>query len=215
MWKLLRRLKLFKSPLTSLFQRGGVVLCVTLLLGGCSLFSPVETPNKTYLLNPSMGKVRFAHSKDGVILISTPTANPGYDTENMVYTKTRYELKHFAEHSWVAPPTQMLAPLLVQSLQQSGCFKTAAMAPYSGETNYVLNTQLVTLQQEFQDEGSDVRLVMEATLVDNLSHEIIAHRRFQAVVPACQNTPYAGVIAANQAVANVLTQIVRFTCTHK
>lgn len=187
---------------------------LTLSLAGCALFKEKTPEVKTYTLSPAQMS-SHTQGKNGSLLISTPVASPGYDTAHMVYVKRPYQLQNFTENAWVAPPAQLLLPLLEQSFKNRGCFRTVSTAPFAGEANYMLNTQLLKLQQVFYENYSEVQLVMDATLIDNLSHESMAHRRFTATVAASQNAPYAGVVAANQAAARVLRQIVDFVCEEK
>jgi cholesterol transport system auxiliary component len=55
-----------------------------------------------------------------------------------------------------------------------------------------------------------VRFTLRATLVDDRTRRVLAWREFEALVPAASEDPYGGVLAANQAVQNVLQDLSHF-----
>ena len=57
---------------------------------------------------------------------------------------------------------------------------------------------------------SQVRLVMEATLINFATGRVIASRAFQAVIPVEENNPYSGVLATNQAASIVIKNMSAF-----
>lgn len=193
------------------FVRCLIYLLMLVSLTGC--FGPVKTPPvKTYTLSPEPYiQASAAHRGRAVLMVNPPTASPGYETSDMIYTTNEHQLSHFSRHTWVAPPAKMLQPLLVTSWQNSGCLHAVVAGPYAGKADYTANTQLLVLQQEFSDYGSVERMAILVSLVDNASGAIIASRQFTAVVPA-QSNPYAGVVAANQAVREILSRSNAFIC---
>ncbi len=139
-----------------------------------------------------------------------PVADPGYRTSKMIYTKTPFQLKSFSVNKWVAPPAQMLLTVLLQRIRERNYFKAVVSPPFSGSTNYRLDTQLISLQQEFYRPESGVRFIVQANLFSNATNTVIASKRFHAYIPAPGNNPYAGVLAANRAAAIITTQIAAF-----
>lgn len=193
-----------------------ILIVLTASTPSCSLLKPVKTkPAETYALTDA-GHGQRAQRAHGatVVLVSTPSAAPGYDTADMIYTKNRYQFDHFSTHKWRAPPAEMLQPLLVKSLQNSGCFATVASAPYSGVSDITLSTQLLALHQEFLGNRSQERMDIDVTLLDSNSNQALASQRFSCVIPATAD-PYGGVIAANEATAELMDRISAFVCRHK
>ncbi len=188
-----------------------VLIIITTLLTSC-LGGPVKLPPiSTYTLNNFKSYTISRKSRTNyTLLVSRPVASSGYKTSRMVYMKIPYKLKSFADSRWVARPTAMLMPLLAQRLRRAGYFHAVVTPPFAGLTNFRLDTRLLILRQEFIHPTSEVRLVMEATLMSNKTNKVIASRRFQAVVKAPGNNPYSGVLAANRAVETVLKQISLF-----
>lgn len=145
------------------------------------------------------------------LLVSMPSAGPGLDSWQMLYRTYPYQLNAFADNRWVAPPAQLLMPLLAQSIRNTGCFRAVVTPPVSGTVTYVLNTELLAFHQEFLGKtNSRFRLTLQASVVNAVTSQIIASQYFSTVVPAPANTPYGGVFAANQAVKYLFPQIAEF-----
>lgn len=182
------------------------------LLTGC--FGPVAAPTiTTYQLQDSAHPTLARQPGRTTLLVTMPTTNSTYQSKNMLYTLDRYQTQPFVKHQWIAPPTQMLFPLLINSLRSTNYFHAVIPAASSGKANYLLTTQLSQFQQYFfsDTENSYFKMSLLAILTNNKTHKIIAEKRFDATVNASERTPYGGVIAANQATASVLNQLARWT----
>lgn len=192
-----------------------LLILSTLLLAGC--LSPIKTPPQSlytlvsYPLTTDAVKKTTRHA---TLLLTTPMASPGYQTSDMIYVHVPYQLNAFSDHHWVAPPADLLLPLLIEKLRVTGNFSAVVSTPFSGNATYQLNTQLLMLQQEFLQPQSEVRLVMSATLMNIATGRIIGNRIFTVLVPASANNPYAGVLATNQAAHQIVAQIARFVRHH-
>lgn len=186
-----------------------------LSLAGCSVFGPVKNPPvATYTLTVKNNQAPTVNSQRPSLLVAAPVASPGYEESDMVYVTKPYQLSHYANSRWIAAPADMLAPLIMQNLRASGCLRAVVVPPFAGNTDLTLNTQVLALQQEFLGYQNQERLSLAVTLVDSTSQRIIAQRRFECVVPAYPKNPYAGVVAANQATAEVLQQVTAFVCRY-
>lgn len=181
-------------------------------LSGCSL-SPVKTaPISTFTLtNSNIHTAAFRKAESNLtILVTQPVASPGYSTSRMMYEIKPSQLNAFADHRWIAPPADLLLPLIAEQLRAGHYFHAVVMMPFLGTINYQLNTKLLMLQQEFLHPQSEVRLRIEAILINPITGNVIASRVFETVVPTAENNPYSGVLATNKAVDIVLNRIARF-----
>jgi cholesterol transport system auxiliary component len=109
----------------------------------------------------------------------------------------------------------MIQPLLTQSLQSSGYFKAVSSGIYSDKTDYRLDSQLLMLQQNFMTKPSRVFLVMKLVFNDTRNNQVIASKIFQYRIPCPQETPYGGVLAANQAVKQFTADAVKFVAQYQ
>jgi len=182
------------------------------LLAGCSL-APIKSPPVSYYQLDS----RYAtvpttsrHAVNYTLLVSEPVADPGYQTNAMIYIEKPYQLRSFSYNRWVSPPANMLLSVLSNRLRQMNYFKAVMMPPFGGTTEYRLDTQIIAFQQEFLQPTSEFHIILQATLVNNRTNKIIASRRFEKIVSSQSNDSYGGVLAANKAVDNITDSIARF-----
>jgi len=185
--------------------------CILMMLTACSIFKPVQdTPSSTFLLTASELNIPTAKPSQLTLLVGQPKAIQAYNTKRMAYVGKPYELAYFSENRWADTPVEMLQPLIVQAMQNTKHFRAVVAAPFVGRNDILLNTQLLQLQQEFLQHPSQVRLALRAQLIDSSKRTVIATKLFTIIVPAQQDTPYGGVVAANQAVAELLKQLTSF-----
>jgi cholesterol transport system auxiliary component len=187
-----------------------IAMVAVVLLSACSVFSPVKTePTTTYVLNTTPA-VRAHYPSHLTLLVSLPEANQIDDTKKMVYSLNHYQVAYFAKNGWAESPARMLQPLIVQTLQKTHYFHAIGTSMVGSHYDFILNTQLVKLQQNFYSNPSVVQVTLRAQLVRTSDARVIAAKEFTASEPAPQNNPYGGVLAANDAVADVLAQLARF-----
>lgn len=151
-----------------------------------------------------------ASSGAPALLVALPRAAPGYGSARMLYQQQPHELQAFAYNEWVDTPAQMLAPLLVRVLQDSGAFAVVLLAPTSAVAGLRLETELIRLHQDFSARPSRLRLTLRAVLLDTRTRQAIAWREFDESVAATSDDPAGGVLAAQQAVQRVLASVAAF-----
>ncbi len=188
------------------------ILLASLFLTGCSL-APIKSPpisayqlDSRYATSPYI----YRHQTQTTLLVSEPVADPGYQTDAMIYVMKPYQLRSFSYNRWVSPPSDMLMSVLSTRLRQMNYFKAVVAPPFGGATDYRLDTQLIAFQQEFLNPVSQFHIILQATLIDNHNNKIMASRQFEKIIPAQSNDPYSGVLAANKAVDNLIDQIAQF-----
>lgn len=186
-----------------------IIILTAWMMASCS---PIKTaPVKTYTLS-NWKKVgsSFKAKTALTLLVSQPTAAPGYQTAAMIYVMSPYELESYANNRWVAPPAQMLMPMFVEAIRRTGYFYAVASPPFSGVTNLRVDIQVLKLQQEFLLPTSKLRLAVQASLLSNISNHVVASRRFEVVMKAPQNNAYSGVLAANRAAILISQKVAEF-----
>jgi len=188
-----------------------VLLIVQLFLTGCAVKTPVVNQYKLDgFSNKHLGNRHASVS----LLISEPEAVAGYQTEQMYYVKKPFGLSSFVHNAWVSSPAKMLLPLLIQSLQNTGYFYAVVTTPYANKADYRLDTQLVELQQNFLCKPSVIQFVVKVVLTHTEDDRVIASRIINLRVNCPQDTPYGGVIAANQATTTFTALVSDFVVTH-
>lgn len=205
---------MFSFPYTGLDKKNNLkkaIICLflSLLLSACSLFEPIKIPPTHYftLAIPDAHWDCPIQRGCHTILVNQPRAYAVYNTPRMIYIPACYEIQYFVQNRWVDIPTQMLQPLLINSLQHTGYFQAIINTPSTTYYDWVLNTQLLSFHQEFICFPSRFRITLRAQLIDARSRHIIATQDFVAVEIAPHDDPYGGALAANAAVQKILNEI--------
>ncbi len=185
------------------------LLCIVLLLTAC-LSPAATTPKNNYVLNTAAQMSVVPKVKAEVLLVSMPRLDAIMNNSQMLYSDGQHQVGYFRVHRWAGKPNDMLYPLLLRSVQEYSAFRSVVGVPYSGASDLQLDTLNFSIVQDFTVHPSVVRVKMDVRLSHLKPPALVQTRAIQAVVLSTADTPEAGVLAANQAVSQCLTQIVRF-----
>ena len=188
-----------------------LALAFAVLLPACTgLQAPhIEDPH-IYMLDARPAVKAAQPTRDVVLLVSMPRASPGFDTPQMVYLRQPHEMNYFAVNRWADAPSRMLAPLLTQTLTQTGSFRAVVQMPGVVPADLRLDTELIRLQQDFGTKPGRIQLTLRAQLIDVAGKRVIAVKLFDEAESVTSDDAYGGVIAANRAVQRVLEQVADF-----
>jgi len=178
------------------------------LVAGC-LVPRSPDPVHTYLLGAQPGiwesqPADAGEAAHGVLLLSLPQAEPGFETPRMVYVTRAHEMSYYATNQWADVPARMILPLLLQRMEQSGLWRAVVPPPSAIRGDYRLDADALVLQQEFLQQPSQVRLALRLQLIALREGRVIGTRRFEVVEPASSDDAYGGVVAAGRAVSKLL-----------
>lgn len=182
-----------------------LIFALFFLLSGC--LSPVSPGDNSAYLIKSIPSVPAKRQQGATILVMPPNTVPMYNTRSMAYTTSPFKISYYAKNSWAEPPSDMLMPLIVKTLQRTHYYKAVVSAPYTGRYSYLLTTEITELLQDFTGCKPVLKFGLRAQLSNGVSGQIIKVKEFNRSVPMCKKDPYAGVLAANEAVADVLREL--------
>jgi cholesterol transport system auxiliary component len=187
------------------------ILAFSMLLPGCTGLSAPKLENPhIYLLDAQPATKAAQVKRDLVLAVAMPSARPGFDTPQMAYLRQPHELEYFAANRWADAPPRMLWPLLVQALEQAGGFQAIVQTPGMIPADVRLDVELIRLQHDFGTRPSRLQLTLRAQLSDVRSKRVLAVKLFDEVQNAASDDAYGGVIAANQIMQRVLSQLTDF-----
>jgi cholesterol transport system auxiliary component len=177
---------------------------------GCALMTHAQVETHKQVLAKVPSDIPQGRALGATLLVLLPEGKAVYDTTEMAYTLKPYQVEYFSRNEWGERPSQMLHALLVKTLRGTGQFKEVLASPHIGPHKYALRSEILELQQDFTTDTPTLRLAMRVQLVDGASQKIIASRELHASEPMREKSPYAGVVAANDAAARILRDIARF-----
>lgn len=176
----------------------------------CTLLSPVHIETRKEVLSQLPGELPQRTTHAATLLILPPETNPIFDTTQMAYRIRPYQIDYFTQHEWGASPAQMLLPLLVKTLENTHYFSEVLTPPYPSSYTYALRTEIRELTQDFTTNSAAVQLLLRVQLIDGNTSRNIATKEIALREPMQNKTPYAGVVAANNATAKALQAVAIF-----
>lgn len=204
----------------SLFRRQRLVAGALLgLLGACGVLTPNQESQRAFYALDGTGVVDIrtppltplpVSIAAPTLIINPPHAAAGFDSRRIIYVREPHRLEYFANSEWADTPARMIAPLIVAALEKTTSFRAILLTPSAAVGDLRLDVEIVRLQHEFDRSPSQVRFTLRAYLIDTETRQVLAREEFDESVPALQDTPYGGVIAANGAVRKVMARLAVF-----
>lgn len=188
------------------------IIIVILGLAGCSA---VKVPvTNEYQLSAFSTKQWSTKPGATSLLVTTPEATASYQTQEMLYVDKPFKLEAFAKNSWTAAPAEMLFPLLIQSMQRTGYFSAVTSSPYNEKADYRLDSQLLAFEQNFLKKPSVINFSVKVVLTRTSDSTVIGSRIISLQIPCQKDTPYGGVLAANEAARQFTALTAGFVISH-
>lgn len=188
-----------------------ILMVLSGLLSGCSpLVAPKVDKIQVYALNAEFNQVASEKVIPITLLVNTTRAASGFDSPRIIYINQHHQINFFALNQWVDAPAKMINGQIVQALEKTSAFHGVVQTSNALIANVRLDTDLIRLQHEFTEKPSRVRLTIRAQLIDLSNRQVLITREFDLTENASSENPYGGVIAANNALANMLKQITQF-----
>jgi cholesterol transport system auxiliary component len=185
-----------------------LLLC-TLSLSSC--LSPVKLkPENAWMVNQTPTHLPKKSVRAGTIFVLMPETLPIYNTTQMAYTVMPYQISYYGENRWAETPAQMLQPLIVQTLTNTHYFRAVVTPPFLATYDYTLSTQITKFQINFLRHPAVMQISLRAQLSRGVAGRIISTRDLMIEEPLYENTPYAGVVAANRATSKILARLAAF-----
>jgi len=192
------------------WQRLVLVALGIAISGSCTLMTPATVETRKETLTKIPGDVPEGKTHSATLLVFAPETNAVYDTTQMAYETRPYEIAYFSRTEWSARPSQMILPLLVQTMQKGHCFSAVVTPPFMGHYTHTLRTEILALQQNFASEPASLQLDLRVRLIAEASKQVIGAKDISVRELILERTPYAGAVAANEATAKALKEIAEF-----
>jgi len=193
-----------------------VLLLTVATLTSCSMLSPVKViPTNKFVLYPMSSEISEHAKRKGVIVVAVPEMQPAFNTTQIAYTKTPFQIEYFAQNEWAENPPQMIQSLLVAGLEKSSRFQAVVTPPFSAHYDYLLETQVERFIQRLSPGIPAFEVVMRLRLINANTNRVILTRLLCATIAHRYTTPYSSVIAANLAMDDIVTKVINLTSYDK
>jgi cholesterol transport system auxiliary component len=202
-------LKRAVAVIVLIFAGGTLSGCASLLpqpVAAPTLYA-LETLRAPESASASAATARFANTTLATLVVNTPRADAGFDSQHIMYVREPYKLEYFAHNEWVDTPARMLAPIMVSAITNGRSFKAVVPSSIAATGELTLDTEIVRLQQDFSAQPSRVVFTLRAYVVDTQTRKTLAWRELETAVASASDDPRGGVLAANRAVQLLLQEV--------
>ncbi|MCP1727802.1 cholesterol transport system auxiliary component [Natronospira proteinivora] len=179
-----------------------------LLLSACTILPEQESAPSTHLLEWRGELAPLSKQPFEAIQVAMPSSHPAYDSAHMAYRRDDHELRHYARNQWADKPARLIGAAMAEAISDAGLAQDVA-APGSRVTaSHRLDSELIRLEQIFDEQGSHVRLTIRYRLVDATTGERLGGVRHDLVEDSESEDAPGGVAAANRALSRSLEQLI-------
>jgi cholesterol transport system auxiliary component len=186
-----------------------LIACVS-FFSGCTLFSALNVDTKKNVLNSIPLDLPGERTHPATLLVLDPETIPAYATTQMVYSTQAYQIAYFTKNEWAETPSQMIQPLIVQTLRDTHYFNDVLSPPYFGHHTFELRIEILELKQDFTSEPATLQLAMRISLSRDAANQVFATKELSVSQPMSGRNPYAGVVAANESMTKLLRELAKF-----
>jgi len=186
------------------------------LLAGCGGILSSPPDRQLYRVNPTLAfPARLPHVA-AQLLVATPMAPAGLDTERIALSRSPVSLNYFADVQWADR-----APFLVQTALVEGFEKSAALpavGPDNGglRADFVLETEIRHFEAIYDspDGLPRIAVALDAMLVHMPDRSIVAHTSVSREQSAAANAVPDIVRAFDGALGGAVEDVVTWTVTN-
>jgi cholesterol transport system auxiliary component len=186
-----------------------LIACIV-FSSGCTLFAPINIDTKKNVLNNIPLDLPTERTRSATLLVLTPETMPAYATTQMAYSTEVYQIAYFTKNEWAETPSQMIQPLIVQTLRSTHYFSEVLSPPYFGRHTFDLRIEVLEIKQDFASELAMLDLAMRVSLTRESTNQAVATKELSVNQPMSEKNPYAGVVAANEAMQKLLRELAEF-----
>lgn len=190
-------------------MRIGAASAVALALGGCALLSSPPTPDTFDLSAPDLVSKRAASR--GILVVQEPTAIQVVDSQRMVARSAGGEVSYVPDAQWSDRLPALFQARLIESFENAGRLGAVARPGDSVTADYQLLTDLRTFEIDARTSPPQARVEVAVRIISNEGGRIVAGHIFSASAPAQGVTGPAASASLNEALKQVLSEIVRWT----
>jgi cholesterol transport system auxiliary component len=183
-----------------------------LVLTGCGDLLGPPPALQLYMLKPPTGPSTGGPLVTWQLAVGLPIAAEHLDSPRIAITRGDTTADFYAESAWTDHLPVLVQNALVEAFENSGRIQAVSADGEGFHADYMLQTELREFQARYDTpDGPPTAVVrVEAKLAPTLGRQIVQSLPAVHEVKATENTVPAAVRALDEALANVLAQIVNW-----
>ena len=201
------------------------IICLTgctvlLLAAGCRIFQSQPDPVQYYTL--SYDKPEVANCRDKavdtplVIRIKRLDAAAPYNTNHIIYAPNRYERSEYAYQKWIKPPSDIMTPLLVRDIENSGIAETVGQMPSGKNITHRIEGTIIDFYENDKPDDWEAVLALRLSLTHiksgSKTEKVIFTKTYREEKKLAKNNPHALARAMSEAMKSVSVRFIDDIC---
>ena len=189
------------------------ILMLIPLLAGCGGLLSSPPKRQLYRVNPTLAFAAGLPHVAAQLLVASPTAPAGLDTERIALSRAPLSLDYFADAQWADRMPFLIQTALVQGFEKSAAIPAVAPDNGSLSADFVLETSIRDFEAIYDASGGPPRVsvALDVKLVRMPARRIVAQISVSREAKATDNAVPEIVAAFDSALGGAVTEIVTWT----
>jgi cholesterol transport system auxiliary component len=189
------------------------ILMLIPLLAGCGGLLSNPPKRELYRVNPTLTFPAGLPHAAAQLVIASPTAPAGLDTERIALSRAPLSLDYFADAQWADRMPFLVQTTLVQGFEKSAAIPAVGPDNGSLSADFVLETAIRDFEAIYDAPGDPPRVsvALDVKLVRMPARRIVAQISVSREAKASANAVPEVVAAFDSALGGAVTQVVTWT----
>lgn len=189
---------------------------LTALLAACGSVIPGEgAPSAIYALTAPKAAAEGVERVDWQLVVDEPSAAVGLDTSRIAVRPEPISIRYYGDSQWAEPAPEMVRSLIITAFQQSDRIAAVGESSVTLNPDFRLTSELVDFEAVYPDDAEvpEARVGLRATLIEQPGQDVVGSRTFEAAVRAASVEVPDVIEAFDEALNQVLRDLVEWTLT--
>lgn len=194
----------------SVLVRWGTLALATLSLAGCAVLFPGPPPN-TFDLRAPAEAVAHRGALHGVLVVETPTAIQALDSQHIVARTAGGQITYVPSSQWSDRLTSLVQARIIDAFENAGHMRAVGRPGDHLAADYDLISDIRNFGIDASTGTPVAHVEIAVRIVGNSSGRVVAGKIFDARVPVAEVTGAAATAGLQQALGQVLAELVGWT----
>ncbi|MGC2411613.1 MAG: ABC-type transport auxiliary lipoprotein family protein [Stellaceae bacterium] len=192
------------------------ILMLIPLLAGCGGLLSNPPKRELYRVNPTLTFPAGLPHASAQLVIASPTAPAGLDTERIALSRAPLSLDYFADAQWADRMPFLVQTALVQGFEKSAAIPAVGPDNGSLSADFVLETAIRDFEAIYDPDGGPPRVsvALDAKLVRMPARRIVAQISVSREAKAADNAVPQIVAAFDSALGGAVTEVVTWALSN-
>ena len=189
------------------------ILMLAPLLAGCGGLLSSPPKRDLYRVNPTLAFPAGLPHATAQLLVASPTAPAGLDTERIALSRAPLSLDYFADAQWADRMPFLVQTALVQGFEKSAAITAVGLDNGGLSADFVLETAIRDFEAIYDPAGGPPRVsvALDVKLVRMPARRIVAQISVSREAKASANAVLDVVAAFDSALGGAVTEVVTST----